>query len=588
MILHYKKNENEVLCNYSCCLLIPFLCLLINIDRNFFLGNLSTECLFIILDGMDLIVKIIEHQQHLVSSSGGVGGNSGVYLAQSAYSNLNDTLAFKPNGAGSLLFMNSYLSPMFVSSDSNLFHSMLAFTMRIFLNALSLEQSTRALVSVFSNLRTFVSKFPELLFEEDTEFCADLCLRLLKYCTSPLQQVRAQASASLYFLMRQNFDIGNNFSRVKMQVTMSLSTLVAGTNINIYYSKLGQKSSAQLLDDYYMKSIDINFINVNCLKRSLKTILIYSENDMDLIESSFPAQVKDLVLNLNTILSDTVKMRDYTDDPIMLIDLMYRIANCYQNSPDMRLIWLQNMAQKHLQCQNLVEAGECLVHAAALVAEYLAMIENQPYLPVGCASFKNVSVNVLEESAVSDDVLQSPFKEGICSGKYFTETGLVGLIEQAAVFLMHSQHYEVANQLYKILIPIYEAHRDIKKLSQVHSKLHDSFNKILLNGSRRLFGTYFRVGFYGNCFEDLNGEEFIYKEPGITKLAEIAHRLENFYIQKFGENSIEIMKDSNNVDRANLNLASKGYIQITYVEPYFDRWELQKCVTFFERNYSLS
>ena len=168
--------------------------------------------------------------------------------------------------------------------------------------------------------------------------------------------------------------------------------------------------------------------------------------------------------------------------------------------------------------------GQCLIHAAALVAEYLSMIENKPYLPVGCASFKYVSVNVLEESAVSDDVLPSPYEEGICTGKYFTETGLIGLIEQAAVFLMHSQNYEVANQLYKILIPIYEAHRDIKKLSQVHSKLHDCFNKILVNSNKRLFGTYFRVGFYGEKFDDLNGEEFIYKEPGITKLAEIAHR----------------------------------------------------------------
>jgi hypothetical protein len=95
--------------------------------------------------------------------------------------------------------------------------------------------------------------------------------------------------------------------------------------------------------------------------------------------------------------------------------------------------------------------------------------------------------------------------KGICTGKYFSETGLIGLIEQAAVFLMHSQNYEVANQLYKILIPIYESHHDIKKLSQVHSKLHDCFNKILLNGSRRLFGTYFRVGFYGYRFEDING-----------------------------------------------------------------------------------
>ena len=44
-----------------------------------------------------------------------------------------------------------------------------------------------------------------------------------------------------------------------------------------------------------------------------------------------------------------------------------------------------------------------------------------------------------------------------------------------------------------------------------------------------MFGTYFRVGFYGSKFGDLDGEEFIYKEPAITKLSEISHRLEVMY-----------------------------------------------------------
>jgi hypothetical protein len=43
---------------------------------------------------------------------------------------------------------------------------------------------------------------------------------------------------------------------------------------------------------------------------------------------------------------------------------------------------------------------------------------------------------------------------------------------------------------------------------------------------KRVFGTYFRVGFYGSKFGDLNGEEFIYKEPTLTKLPEIFSRLE--------------------------------------------------------------
>lgn len=41
-----------------------------------------------------------------------------------------------------------------------------------------------------------------------------------------------------------------------------------------------------------------------------------------------------------------------------------------------------------------------------------------------------------------------------------------------------------------------------------------------------MFGTYFRVGFYGSKFGDLDREEFIYKEPTLTKLPEIFSRLE--------------------------------------------------------------
>lgn len=54
-----------------------------------------------------------------------------------------------------------------------------------------------------------VLQFPELLFEEETEQCADLCLRLLRHCSSSIGTIRSHASASLYLLMRQNFEIGN-------------------------------------------------------------------------------------------------------------------------------------------------------------------------------------------------------------------------------------------------------------------------------------------------------------------------------------------------------------------------------------------
>ena len=57
------------------------------------------------------------------------------------------------------------------------------------------------------------------------------------------------------------------------------------------------------------------------------------------------------------------------------------------------------------QRNNYTEAAMCLVHAAALVAEYLYLLEGRPHLPLGCVAFQKLSPNVIEESAVSDDVV---------------------------------------------------------------------------------------------------------------------------------------------------------------------------------------
>uniref|UniRef100_A0A8C3NL04 Uncharacterized protein n=1 Tax=Geospiza parvula TaxID=87175 RepID=A0A8C3NL04_GEOPR len=435
--------------------------------------------------------------------------------------------------------------------------SILGGVLKVLLHSMACNQSALYLQHCFATQRALVSKFPELLFEEETEQCADLCLRLLRHCSSSIGPIRSHASASLYLLMRQNFEIGNNFARVKMQVTMSLSSLV-GTSQNF---------------------------NEEFLRRSLKTILTYAEEDLELRETTFPDQVQDLVFNLHMILSDTVKMKEHQEDPEMLIDLMYRIAKGYQNSPDLRLTWLQNMAGKHSERSNHAESAQCLVHSAALVAEYLSMLEDRKYLPVGCVTFQNISSNVLEESAVSDDVV-SPDEEGICSGKYFTEAGLVGLLEQAAASFSMAGMYEAVNEVYKVLIPIHEANRDAKKLSTIHGKLQEAFSKIVHQDGKRMFGTYFRVGFYGTKFGDLDEQEFVYKEPAITKLAEISHRLEGFYGERFGEDVLEVIKDSNPVDKCKLD-PNKAYIQITYVEPYFDTYEMKDRITYFDKNYNL-
>uniref|UniRef100_A0A4W5KBQ7 Dedicator of cytokinesis 8 n=1 Tax=Hucho hucho TaxID=62062 RepID=A0A4W5KBQ7_9TELE len=429
------------------------------------------------------------------------------------------------------------------------FLSTLGGVLRVLLHCLTCNQSTTFLSHCFSTLRALIVKFGDLLFEEEAEQCADLCQKVLQYCSSHEDGNRSQACATLYLIMRCSFSSANNFSRVKMQVTMSLASLVG--------------KSEDFHEEY--------------LRRSLRTILAYAEEDTEMQNTPLPS-------NLNGILSDTVKMREFQEDPEMLMDLMYRIAKGYQTSPDLRLTWLQNMAEKHKNRKCFTESAMCLVHAAALVAEYLSMLEDHKYLPVGSVTFQNISPNVLEESAVSDDVL-SPDEDGVCSGRYFTTGGLVVLLEQAAELFSNGGLYEAVNEVYKIIMPVLEAHRDFRELGSAHHKLQRAFENIIQKGHKRMFGTYFRVGFYGAKFGDLDEREFVYKEPGITHLPEISHRLENFYSQCFGD-ALEMIKDSKDIDRSKLD-ANKAYIQITYVEPFFDDYEMKNRLTNFDKNFNL-
>ncbi|XP_025407791.1 dedicator of cytokinesis protein 7 isoform X2 [Sipha flava] len=468
-----------------------------------------------------------------------------------------------------------------------------------------------ALQCMFGTQRSMVAKFPELLFgegqderdldvdnEEDdigmenyhfstssssTNRCANLILMLLRHCAinSSTIGVRAQAAASLYSLMRQNFDIENNFARVKMQITVALSILIGGAGASPTATGESRKEVLSFNEEY--------------LRRVLKTILLYAERDSaELQNTTFPDQVKDLVLNLHTILSDTVQMKEYSQDPDMLMDLMYRVAKGYQqtSSPDLRLAWLENMARKHSQRNNFTEAAMCLVHGASLVAEYLTTTENLDL--VGCRGatcLECISPNVLEECAVSDDVMVvSQAADQVCLGDEFTEIGLVSLLDRSAELFQKAGMFEVMSQVYnKVAIPLIEKTNDYKKLSDTYLKLHDAYSKLERLQGRRVFGTYFRVGFYGAKFfgpDGLDGEEFVYKEPTLTKLSEIFGRLQNFYSNRFGEDCVTIIKDSNTVDVGTLD-PRKAYIQITYVEPYFDAYECRIRTTHFQRNFNL-
>lgn len=167
-------------------------------------------------------------------------------------------------------------------------------------------------------------------------------------------------------------------------------------------------------------------------------------------------------------------------------------------------------------------------------------------------------------------------------------------------------------------------------MMEVYGRLHEAYKKVvsITKTGKRYLGTYFRVAFFGHvshfdgrlrasftllyiiCFQHFgedNEIQFIYKEPKVTNLTELTHRLKRLYTRKFGQDSVEIIMDSTKVifhmymcnlwmfialDAMQVSSSSlnptKAFIQVTHVTPYFPPTEILKRVTKFEQEINLS
>uniref|UniRef100_A0A8D0D808 Dedicator of cytokinesis 11 n=1 Tax=Sander lucioperca TaxID=283035 RepID=A0A8D0D808_SANLU len=423
----------------------------------------------------------------------------------------------------------------------------------VYLTFLKVGQSEAALRHVFAALRAFINKFPSVLFKGRVTLCEALCCEVLKCCVSKLGCLRAEVSALLYLLMRNNYEYTKRktFLRTHLQIIIAVSQLIS----------------------------DVALSGSSRFQESLSIINNFANSDKAMKSTAFPSEVKGLTKRIRTVLMATAQMREHEKDPEMLLDLQYSLARSYASTPELRRTWLDSMARAHLKNGDLSEAAMCYVHVAALVAEYLY---RKKLFPSGLAAFKKITLNIEEEAAMREDTGMQDV--------YYTEEVLVEHLEVCVEALWKAERYELITHIAKLIIPIYEKRHEYEKLSQLYNTLHRAYNKIMevIHSGRRMLGTYFRVAFYGQgFFEEEDGKEYIYKEPKLTGLSEISQRLLTLYGEKFGPENVKIIQDSNKVNPKDLD-AKFAYIQVTFVKAYFDEKEAPEKKTDFEKCHNIN
>uniref|UniRef100_A0A8C9VNL4 Dedicator of cytokinesis 11 n=1 Tax=Scleropages formosus TaxID=113540 RepID=A0A8C9VNL4_SCLFO len=448
------------------------------------------------------------------------------------------------------LFSQSFKNQLLESDGHN---PLMKKVFDVYLTFLKVGQSEAALKHVFASLRGFISKFPSALFKGRLTLCAALCYEALKCCVSKLSSLRAEASALLYLLMRNNFEYTKRktFLRTHLQIIIAVSQLIT----------------------------DVALTGSSRFQESLSIINNFANSDKAMKSTAFPAEVKGLTKRIRTVLMATAQMKEHERDPEMLLDLQYSLARSYASTPELRRTWLDSMARAHIKNGDFSEAAMCYVHVAALVAEYL---HRKKVFPSGLTAFKKITSNIDEEAAMKEDIGMQDI--------YYTEEVLMEHLELCVDALWKSERYELITHIAKLIIPVYEKRHEFEKLSRLYDTLHRAYTKVLevMQTGRRLLGTYFRVAFYGpGFFEEEDGKEYIYKEPKLTGLSEISHRLLSLYGEKFGSENVKIIQDSNKVNPKELD-SKLAHIQVTFVKPYFDEKDLGERKTDFERSHNIN
>jgi hypothetical protein len=243
----------------------------------------------------------------------------------------------------------------------------------ILISMLKINQCQEVVHHVFLYLTEFVIKNSNFLFRGRSRFCVTLCDTLLRYLGSVVNEIRKDASGLMYVMMKYNFrESGNrNFTKVRIQTTISLSQ----TDVH---------------DDGY-------------LKRSFVAIENYAKRDKKPPSHDFQIKVVEVLDNLYAILKDRVRMKQYEDDYFMLADMHYRVAKGYHNTPDLRVITLQTLADLHIKHKKFAEGALCLIHASAIISEYINRTNPKYGGPKGAIDFKAITPMIVDEKGVVTD-----------------------------------------------------------------------------------------------------------------------------------------------------------------------------------------
>eukprot|EP00164_Ancoracysta_twista_P000838 GFYU01001106.1.p2 GENE.GFYU01001106.1~~GFYU01001106.1.p2 ORF type:complete len:1030 (-),score=336.70 GFYU01001106.1:3709-6798(-) len=396
------------------------------------------------------------------------------------------------------------------------------------------------------------------LFSSPDSYCEDITEHLVKGCNSNIEELRHEATRVLYALMKANYAITGDINRIQMKTTVTVF-------------ELSSKSEGNP--------------ETFPLHRSFNTIAQIAVQDREAgglqaipHGNQFFDVVKDVSNGLSEIIRDTCRVKQLArgKDAEQVADLWYRIALGYKDSPQLRIESLKQLQEFQKEKSHFAEAGEAAVHVAAIMCQLIKSKNGS--CPLKLQDFDHFS------PPLDPDITATVVRDKSLAGEMdMNNDQLVEKLRDASNLLIEGDRFEAAIAIKHLEIRLHEDKRNYEGLAACYAEISESYRSIIhVNAyESRMLGSYYRVCFHGEKFAELNRKTFIYKEPKITRLAEIQERLETSFGHSLGC-AVKTLSDSKAVK--SLDLKNDCALQITSLQPYFDLAEEPSRTTYYERN----
>uniref|UniRef100_A0A158R4T4 C2 DOCK-type domain-containing protein n=1 Tax=Syphacia muris TaxID=451379 RepID=A0A158R4T4_9BILA len=243
---------------------------------------------------------------------------------------------------------------------------------------------------------------------------------------------------------------------------------------------------------------------------------------------------------------------------IRVADLHIQLADSYRGSAALRSAWFDTLAETHIHDRWYPEAAICEMHVLAIMAKELSSSATFDW---GLFSAGNDCI-ASEEDVYGDE--RNVEKAG------FTIRNFTAKVEKTIQTLVLAERYEAIGFiiLFVYTQSVLKFFYAFLALVSMYVELQQAYSladQVKITGKRHL-GAYFRVFFFSSTFfGDEHKTEWIYREPGLTSLAEAYERMTKSCRLALGHEKVQIIPEKE-IDEEKLD-KDCAYIQMTHVEP---------------------